>query len=387
MTTTSIGAVLKGDADGDAQAEDVQVINEVRDLLFNEVVPGVGGGQDLIALDIERGRVNGIGSYNQVRVALGLPAVTSFAQITSNVQVQQELQEAYGNVNNIDAFEGGLAEDPVPGSDVGPLFQTIMVDQFTALRDGDRFFYLNEQFRPSENSHLPAGQHAGQGHRGEYRHHQPPERRVHLPGLDQRNGVARPGLADHGSGKQGLAGITVQLEDTSGDVLATTVTNSQGQYTFNQLSGPAANPENASGVSGTGYYNVVLVLPASLQQVSPDPSPILISRGGINVNGVNFTVADPGIHFTVIAMTQPMAGTSTPVMVEALNASNQVVASYTGTIQLVGSDAIGTLPGGFTFVASDDGTKLFWLTLQTTDSPTLTPTDLSSSWILSGVID
>ena len=46
LMTTSIGAVLKGDADGNAQAMDVLVINEVRDLLFNEVIPGVGGGQD-----------------------------------------------------------------------------------------------------------------------------------------------------------------------------------------------------------------------------------------------------------------------------------------------------------------------------------------------------
>ena len=54
LTTTDIGAVLKGDSDVNAQAEDVQVVNEVRNLLFNEVVPGVGFGQDLIALDIER---------------------------------------------------------------------------------------------------------------------------------------------------------------------------------------------------------------------------------------------------------------------------------------------------------------------------------------------
>ena len=134
LTTTNIGAVLKGDADVNAQAEDVQTVSGIRNLLFNEVVPGVGFGQDLIALDIERARDNGIGSYNQVRVALGLPAVTSFAQITSNVQVQYELQEAYGNVNNIDAFEGGVAEDLVPGSSLGPLFQTIMVNQFTRLQ-------------------------------------------------------------------------------------------------------------------------------------------------------------------------------------------------------------------------------------------------------------
>jgi hypothetical protein len=308
LTTTDIGAVLKGDADGDAQAEDTQVINEVRELLFNEVVPGVGGGQDLISLDIERGRVNGIGSYNQVRVALGLPAVTSFAQITSNVQVQQELQEAYGNVNNIDAFEGGLAEDPVPGSDVGPLFQTIMVDQFTNLRDGDRFFYLNEQFSPSEEAILQGGNTLAKVI----------ESNTDITNLQSDVFVFQasiigtvslpPSVATPGSGASkipgpqgpavktgpgGVAGITVHLEDTSGDILATTVTNNQGQYTFNQLSGPATNPEDTSGVSGTGSYEIDLVLPSGFDQTSPVPSPIMISAGDTNISGVNFDISIP----------------------------------------------------------------------------------------------
>ena len=289
LPTTNIGAVLKGDADGDAQAEDVQVVNEVRDELFNEVVPGVGFGQDLIALDIERGRDNGIGSYNQVRVALGLPAVTSFAQITSNVQVQQELQEAYGNVNNIDAFEGGLAENLVPGSTVGPLFQTIMVDQFTNLRDGDRFFYLNEQFSPSEEAILRQGDTLAkviEANTGI----------TNLPSDVFIFKASISGTCRFAAGRtrscNGVAGITVELEDTSGDILATTTTNSRGQYTFNQQSGPAANPVNSPGVSETGFYRVVLVPPASLHQVSPNPRSILISRGGINVSGVNFVVAN-----------------------------------------------------------------------------------------------
>src|SRR6201999_747115 len=89
---------------------------------------------------------------------LGLPAVTSFAQITSNVKVQQDLATAYpGGVNTIDAFEGGLAEDHVRGSDVGQLFQTIMVNQFARLRDGDRFFYLNQTFTPAEQAILNQG--------------------------------------------------------------------------------------------------------------------------------------------------------------------------------------------------------------------------------------
>ena len=92
-----------------------------------------------------------------MRVALGLPAVTSFAQITTDVKVQQELQQAYGSVNNIDSFEGGLAEDHVPGSDMGPLFTKILVNQFTRLRSGDRFFYLNESWNQDELNILQQG--------------------------------------------------------------------------------------------------------------------------------------------------------------------------------------------------------------------------------------
>src|SRR5262249_9965328 len=58
---------------------------------------------------------------------------------------------------NIHPFIAGLAEDHVPGSDLGPLFHTILVDQFDALRDGDRFFYLNQDFTDAERSILDAG--------------------------------------------------------------------------------------------------------------------------------------------------------------------------------------------------------------------------------------
>jgi peroxidase len=285
LTTTSIGPVLKGDADGDAQAEDTQVINEVRDLLFNEVVPGVGGGQDLIALDIERGRVNGIGSYNQVRVALGLPAVTSFAQITSNVQVQHELQAAYGNVNNIDAFEGGLAEDPVKGSDVGPLFQKIMVDQFTALRDGDRFFYLNEQFSPQEQQILQQGNTLAKVI----------EANTNVTNLQSDVFLFKASISGtvsalgnqpprgHGSPARPLAGVTVELEDSTGAVLATTTTDSQGNYQFRQQ----------SGLSGTGDYIVQLVAPAGYSARSADPVTVAISRGDVS-DTVNFSLIGDG---------------------------------------------------------------------------------------------
>lgn len=60
------------------------------------------------------------------------------------------MQKAYGSVNNIDPFEGGLAEDHLSGSDLGPLFTRIIADQFNRLRAGDRFFYLNESWNADE---------------------------------------------------------------------------------------------------------------------------------------------------------------------------------------------------------------------------------------------
>ena len=293
LTSTDIGPVLKADASGDAQAEDVQVINEVRDLLFNEVIPGQGGGQDLIALDIERGRDHGIGSYNQVRVALGMPAVTSFAQITSNVQVQQELQEAYGNVNNIDAFEGGLAEDPVPGSDVGPLFQKIMTEQFTALRDGDRFFYLNETWSKAELSIFMQGNTLAKVIEANtaVRNLQS-NVFVFTASISGTVTAAPPPGQFH---PQGLPGIVVELTDSSGDVLATTRTNAFGQYLFTQLTGRAANPEDASGVSSVGDYNVVVLLPPNWMQLSSNPKAIDFSKGGQDVKDINFQVVPVGM--------------------------------------------------------------------------------------------
>jgi hypothetical protein len=293
-TSSDIDAILKGDADGNSQAMDTMAIADVRNLLFGN---GMFGGQDLIARDIQRARDDGIGTYNQVRMAYGLCPVTCFAQITSNKQVQQELQQAYGSVANIDPFAGGLAEDHVKGSDVGPLFQKIMVDQFTRLRDGDSFFYLNESWNSDELNILQQGNTLAKVI----------EANTSITNLQSDVFLFRASISgtvsfnSGGSSAQGfpggfgLPGVKVELQDANGDILATTFTNFFGQYQFNQLSGPSANPDNASGVSATGAYEIVLALPSYLQQTSPNPAPIQITVGDTNVTGVNFGV---GFNFT-----------------------------------------------------------------------------------------
>jgi peroxidase len=99
---------------------------------------------DLIAIDIQRQRDLGLGTLNEMRQALGLAPYTSFAQLSSDQTIQGLYQQTYGSIDNVDAFMGGLAEDHAPGAAVGPTFQAIIEDQFQRMRDGDAYWWQNQ---------------------------------------------------------------------------------------------------------------------------------------------------------------------------------------------------------------------------------------------------
>ena len=138
---SGIDPILRGLGSSLSQNIDLKLIDDVRNLLFT-FGPHTTG-RDLFAINIERGRINGISDYNTVRDYYGLDRVDSFDDITSDVTVQNQLASLYGNVNNIDLFVGLLAEDHLPGIAVGETFQAVISEQFLALRDGDRLYYEN----------------------------------------------------------------------------------------------------------------------------------------------------------------------------------------------------------------------------------------------------
>ncbi len=113
---------------------------------------------DLFALDVQRGRDVGLPTFNEARVAYGLPAVTNFSQISSDPAVQAQLQQLYGSVDNVELFVGGIVEDHVRGSSLGATFQAIIANQFERIRDGDRLWYQNifsgAQLRAIQNTTL-----------------------------------------------------------------------------------------------------------------------------------------------------------------------------------------------------------------------------------------
>ena len=97
---------------------------------------------DLGALNIQRGRDHGLPSYNQWRVYCGLSAAQTISDLhmeITNSTVRERLREVYGDdPNNVDLWVGGLIEDTLPGTELGPTFHCIINDQFKRLRGGDR---------------------------------------------------------------------------------------------------------------------------------------------------------------------------------------------------------------------------------------------------------
>lgn len=97
---------------------------------------------DLAALNIQRGRDHGLPSYNQWRSFCNLDAPSSIEGLQvhiSNATIRRLLQEMYGDdPDNIDLWVGGLLEDTLPGTQLGPTFLCIIGDQFKRLRKGDR---------------------------------------------------------------------------------------------------------------------------------------------------------------------------------------------------------------------------------------------------------
>jgi heme peroxidase/hemolysin type calcium-binding protein len=124
-----------------SQAMDSRIVDDLRNFLFDSPVS-----MDLAAINIERGRDLGLPTLNETREALGLTAYSDFAQITNDQATVAALEKAFGSVDKIDLWTGGLSESHAEGAMVGQTFQEIIARQFENLRDGDRFWYQRQGF-------------------------------------------------------------------------------------------------------------------------------------------------------------------------------------------------------------------------------------------------
>ena len=59
--------------------------------------------------------------------------------------------ELYSSLDTVDLWIGGLAEETVPGSLLGPTFACLLGIVFANTRDGDRFYYSHPGvFEPAQ---------------------------------------------------------------------------------------------------------------------------------------------------------------------------------------------------------------------------------------------
>ena len=142
-----IEPILRGIADSTAQELDTMVVEDIRSFLFGQ--PG-SGGLDLASINIQRGRDMGVASYNDLREAVGLDRAEAFSDITSDATIALRLEELYGSVDQVDAWIGGLAEDPHGNGVIGETFGTIILDQFLRIRDGDPYWSQNSELAKDE---------------------------------------------------------------------------------------------------------------------------------------------------------------------------------------------------------------------------------------------
>jgi hypothetical protein len=133
-----VDQLLAGAAAQRSEEIDSFIVDDLRNFLFG--LPGAGG-LDLASLNIQRSRDVGLPVPLGLSRAYQFASPESFSQITSDHDLAQALAALYDNINTIDTWVAGLAQDHVPGASVGDIFRGIISNQFRRLRDGDRLFY------------------------------------------------------------------------------------------------------------------------------------------------------------------------------------------------------------------------------------------------------
>lgn len=130
---------IKGATKQRVQFFDRMLIDDLRNFLFG--APG-SGGNDLASINIMRARERGVPDFNTIRENLGLEAYNSFDELNTDPNTSQKLSDIYlGDLNRIDSWVGILAEEPMENSIFGETTVEILLRQFLALRDGDRFYF------------------------------------------------------------------------------------------------------------------------------------------------------------------------------------------------------------------------------------------------------
>ncbi|XP_050433058.1 peroxidase-like [Adelges cooleyi] len=104
-----------------------------------------GLGQDLESADIGRGRDIGLNTYGQYLKMAGRKYPEHWEDLDGFMEhdMIELLKTKYESIEEVEPFVGGILENSVEGSILGPTFVTVIAEQFSRLQRGDRFYYEN----------------------------------------------------------------------------------------------------------------------------------------------------------------------------------------------------------------------------------------------------
>ncbi|XP_069693033.1 dual oxidase-like [Periplaneta americana] len=135
-----IDRILMGMAFQLSELEDHNIVEDLRGRVFG---PLEFSRRDLMAINIQRGRDHGLPDYNSARQAFGLTKIKSVDDFRFILdETKENFKKLHKNrLDNVDTWVGGILET---NKGPGELFTAIIKDQFTRIRDGDRFWFENK---------------------------------------------------------------------------------------------------------------------------------------------------------------------------------------------------------------------------------------------------
>lgn len=142
-----IESFIKGMTKSSQQVWDLKINDAVRN---QSIIAPYMNNTDGAAYDIFLCRDRGLPDFNTIRSNLGLIPYAEFNFITTDESLNEKLRSNFNAVGNIDAWIGLMSESKKDNTIYGETISKIVYDQFLRLRDGDRFYFENEDFTPEE---------------------------------------------------------------------------------------------------------------------------------------------------------------------------------------------------------------------------------------------
>ena len=153
INSEGIEPIMQGLFSNNGEAEDFDNTFSASIAARLFIPPRQRGFQNLVALNIQRGRDHGLQSYTEYRKLCGIPNAkrrgsnpfSIFSNTITNPEILKDLQTTYGSPSNhVDLFAAGISETNDGAKLLGRTFGCILSRTFQELRDGDRFYYENK---------------------------------------------------------------------------------------------------------------------------------------------------------------------------------------------------------------------------------------------------